>query len=573
MSELRGLGRHARLADEEFPTQTIPVITEPERLRSAWLFPVLVLAVLGAAGGWALLYHDSTDVRIGVVGGWIVATALVLLWNHRIRDAAATHGKAETRVLLQHSEYQRQRAEQRASLLEQETQQLRAGLAAADEQGRGRRERYTALLSDLFDDATNRWPDATPWPTAEQAADTSGEPVQDDAVVASIARLRELLSGVRPEIAAGSPPPGIAQVMVDIGRRTQDFTHRAIEELDELIHQISDPALLRNLWAIDHLLSRLRRVSENLILIEGPTAPRQWRQPVTLLSVLRQAKAEIDQYERVQLVRPVPGTILGHVVVPLAHLVAELLENGAAFSKPETPVKLSARRVTAGIAVSIDDEGFGLTDAALDRANDLLRSDIGIESLVYEGRLVGLWVVAHIAGMYGMRVELSRNIFGGTTAAIVIPPTLLHETEDATGTDAQLEAVAPVPEVAEAELPSRVAVEPPVRRVAPALPARPAPALPPAPTSDAPGEQADPAGELPPLPKRPAGTASMAAQLRAPRSTGAAAPAAPAESATMAAFLTTTQAIRAGTAQPGRSGQADDGAQPGNPQGGHHDDR
>lgn len=548
------------------------MIIEPDRPRPAWLFPVLVLALLGVAGGWALLYHDSTDVVIGVAGGWVAATALVLYWNHRVRDAAQARGKAEARIMLQHTDYQLLRAGQRASLLEQETQQLRAGLAAADQSARDQRDRYSTLLRDLLDEVTNRWPDVTPWPTAGQAVDASGQPVQDDAVVVTITRLRELLSGVRPEIAASSPPPGFARVMVDIGRRTQDFTHRAIEELDELIHKISDPVLLRNLWAIDHLLSRLRRVSENLILIEGPTAPRQWRRPVTLLSVLRQAKAEIDHYERVQLVRPVPGIVLGHVVVPLAHLVAELLENGANFSKPESPIRLSARQVTAGIAIGIDDEGFGLTDAALDRANDLLSSDIGIESLVYEGRLVGLWVVAHIAGMYGMRVELSRNIFGGTTASIVIPPTLLHESGDAagaagstagTGTGTQVAAVAAAPEVVD-PAPGDVPVEPDPDHGGPsALPATPVPQVPD-------GEQPDAGGGLPPLPKRPSGTASMAAQLRSARPGATAAPAAPAESAAMAAFLSTTQAIRAGTAQ---SGSSDDAAHPGDGQGGHHDER
>lgn len=540
------------------------MIIEPDRHRLAWLFPVLVLALLGVAGGWALLYHDSATVVIGVAGGWVAATALVLYWNYRVRNAAEAHGKAEARIRLQHTDYQLLRAEQRASLLEQEAQQLRAGLAATDQSARNRQEQYSALLGDLLDETAHRWPDATAWPTAEQAADTSGKSGHDDVVVVTIARLRELLRGVRPEITAGSPPPGFARVMVDIGRRTQDFTHRAIEELDELIHKISDPTLLRNLWAIDHLLSRLRRVSENLILIEGPTAPRQWRRPVTLLSVLRQAKAEIDHYERVHLVRPVPGTILGHVVVPLAHLVAELLENGADFSKPETPIKLSARHVTAGIAISIDDEGFGLTDTALDRANELLRSDIGIESLIYEGRLVGLWVVAHIAGMYGMRVELSRNIFGGTTASIVIPPTLLHEPEDAadaersaTATGTQIEAVAAPPVVD--PTPSRVAVE----RVPAALPAAPA-------QKALSSEQPDPGGVLPPLPKRPPGTASMATQLRSPRSAATAAPAASAESSTMAAFLSTTQAIRSGTAQPG---SPDDSDHSSDAQGGHRDER
>jgi signal transduction histidine kinase len=587
VSDLQRSGRHALDADEEFPTETIPVITEPDNVReSSWVAPIVVLAVLGVVGAGALVLYRSDTVLIGVACGWVVATALVLYWGSRVRGSTEAFGRSAAEAELREVVYELTQAQRKLVTLERARQDLRAGLADVDGAARARQVQYAELLRDLVDQTANRWPVAPPPEQQVGQVLAAGSGPDEDPVVAGIGRLRELLGGlavpvVRSEVGFGpAPEPGFARVLVNVGRRTQDFAHRAIEELDELIHKISDPALLRYLWAIDHLLSRLRRVSENLILIEGPTAPRQWRQPVTLLSALRQAKAEIDNYERVQLLRPIPGTVLGHVVVPLAHLVAELLENAANYSKPESPIKLSARQVTAGIAVSVDDEGFGMPDGTLDRANDLLNSDIDVDTLVQEGRLVGLWVVAHIARMYGMRVELSRNIFGGTTASIVIPPTLIHEPEEVAAAAPAAAAVETIETKAVAE--PVVAPAPVIEPVAPVV-AEPEPepvavyAEPagwPTESPDVPGSEESVADDgLPPLPKRPPGTQSMVAQLRSPNTAAppAAAPTTPPASAAMANFLMATQAIRAdGTdsgERPDSVDDVDDAAQPGDSQG------
>lgn len=607
MSELHRSGRHAldkaRTA-KEFPTEPIPVIVEPGAARQpSWIPPVIVLAAVGVIAGGALVVYRSNYVTIGAGCAWVAATGLVLYWNSRVRNAAELRGRARAQVELRNIGYQLDQAQRSASALKQENDRLRGGLANADRSARNRWDKYAELLRDLHSQAANRWPAAAG--AARHTDDvpataSAGARPDDDPVIASIAALRDLLGALAVpatsgEIAPGSTPdPGFRQVLVDVGRRTQDFAHRAIEELDELIHRISDPELLRYSFAIDHLLSRLRRVSENLILIDGPTAPRQWRQPVTLLSALRQAKAEIDHYDRVQLVRPIPGTVLGHVVVPLAHLVAELLENAANYSKPESGIKLRGRYVTAGIAVSVDDEGFGMSDATLDRANELLNTDNDVTTLVREGRLVGLWVVANIARMYGMRVELSRNIFGGTTASVVIPPALIHEPADvddgqpaasARGPAVPTEAAAvSVVDTVDADRADHYGSgQPGVYEAEPAevgMPGR-AGAEPRSgddgqtgdwPTDESPdtpgGEESIPEGALPPLPKRPPGTASMASQLRTPATTTTTTSPAPAASPAIANFLLATQAIRAeGTAQLDSS---DDGAHPGDSQGDPH---
>jgi signal transduction histidine kinase len=232
--------------------------------------------------------------------------------------------------------------------------------------------------------------------------------------------------------AADNPAHGdpLQQLTVfgNLGRRQQSLVHRAIRMLDELEQQVEDPDLLKGLFAIDHLVTRIRRQTENLVVLGGATAPRQWSVPLTMVAVLRSAIAEVEQYNRVKLVLPIKGTLRGHAVAEIIHLLAELIENATVFSDPDTTVMLRARHVTAGLAIEVEDRGLGMNVDDLDRINELLsgaaNADIG--ELLADG-LIGLWVVAQLCRRNGVKARLHTNIFGGISADIVIPHGLLGE--------------------------------------------------------------------------------------------------------------------------------------------------
>ncbi|TDE54092.1 ATP-binding protein [Nonomuraea mesophila] len=258
------------------------------------------------------------------------------------------------------------------------------------------------------------------------------------------------------------------EVFVNLALRMQSLSHRAMRGLDELENQVEDPELLKGLFRVDHLSTRLRRQAESLAVIGGAVPRRQWSKPVATYEILRSAIAEVEYFSRVKVVPPVEGAVDGAAAADIIHLLAELVENATKFSPPHTQVLLHAETVTAGLAIEIEDRGLGMTRDTQRRLNDILaapeRTDI--DELVQDGR-IGLLVVSALSRRHKIVVKVQTNIYGGTQTIVVIPNELLNvETQ---------EPVSRQPASAE-----------PSDR-APAAPPAPAPAVPPSPGASAPG--------------------------------------------------------------------------------------
>ncbi|CAL9371341.1 ATP-binding protein [Streptomyces sp. Tu 3180] len=224
------------------------------------------------------------------------------------------------------------------------------------------------------------------------------------------------------------------EVFVNLARRLQSLVHREILILDELENEIEDPDLLKGLFHVDHLATRIRRHAENLAVLGGAVSRRQWSNPVPMTEVLRSAIAEVEQYSRVKLVPPVEGTLRGHAVADVIHLLAELVENATVFSAPHTQVLLRADLVTAGLAVEVEDRGLGMPAGEQDRMNALLADpdQVNVASLLADGR-IGLFVVSQLAKRHGIHVRLQTNIYGGVQAVLVVPQALLGTEPGAVG--------------------------------------------------------------------------------------------------------------------------------------------
>lgn len=214
-------------------------------------------------------------------------------------------------------------------------------------------------------------------------------------------------------------------VFVNIAQRLHALVNRALARLDDLESEVEDPDLLGGLFGVDHLVTQFRRQVESLAVMGG-AVPRRINKPVPLPTVLRQGVAEIEQYARVRVIQPPEGTLPGYAAAEVIHLLAELVENAARFSAPETQVTLRAERVPAGLAIEIDDRGLPMAPEKLDRMNRLLtRPDqFDIREQLEDGR-IGLFVVAQIARRHDIDVALRRNIYGGTQAVVVLPSALL----------------------------------------------------------------------------------------------------------------------------------------------------
>jgi hypothetical protein len=218
------------------------------------------------------------------------------------------------------------------------------------------------------------------------------------------------------------------EIFMNLARRMQSLVHREIEMLDSLEAQVEDPDLLKGLFTVDHLATRMRRQSESLAVLGGSVSRRQWTRHVTMHEVLRAAVAEVEQYSRVKIVPPVEGLVRGPAVADIIHLIAELVENATKFSAPRTQTLLRAQQVTAGIAIEIEDRGLGLLATDQQRMNALLAEPgrIDLEELLRDGR-IGLYVVSTLSHRHEIRVQLQGNIYGGTSAIVVLPWALLNE--------------------------------------------------------------------------------------------------------------------------------------------------
>ncbi|MEU6455769.1 ATP-binding protein [Streptomyces sp. NPDC047065] len=262
------------------------------------------------------------------------------------------------------------------------------------------------------------------------------------------------------------------EVFVNLARRLQSLVHREISILDELENEIEDPDLLKGLFHVDHLATRIRRHAENLAVLGGAVSRRQWSNPVDMTEVLRSAIAEVEQYSRVRLVPPIDGTLRGHAVADVIHLLAELVENATLFSAPQTQVLMRASLVTSGLAVEVEDRGLGMPAAEQARMNALLADpdQVNVAHLLADGR-IGLFVVSQLAKRHGITVRLQTNIYGGVQAVLVVPQALLG-TEPGRlpgGTARPAEAAAePVP------VPPPRQQPPPMAPAVPAVPAAPA---------------------------------------------------------------------------------------------------
>ncbi len=225
------------------------------------------------------------------------------------------------------------------------------------------------------------------------------------------------------------------EVFVNLARRLQSLVHREISILDELENEIEDPDLLKGLFHVDHLATRIRRHAENLAVLGGAVSRRQWSKPVSMTEVLRSAIAEVEQYSRVKLVPPIDGTLRGHAAVAdVIHLLAELVENATVFSAPHTQVLLRVNLVTSGLAVEVEDRGLGMPAGEQSRMNALLTDpdQVNVASLLADGR-IGLFVVSQLARRHGIHVRLQTNIYGGTQAVLVVPQALLGTAQGAPG--------------------------------------------------------------------------------------------------------------------------------------------
>ncbi|MEZ0076418.1 nitrate- and nitrite sensing domain-containing protein [Planotetraspora sp. GP83] len=213
------------------------------------------------------------------------------------------------------------------------------------------------------------------------------------------------------------------QALRNLARRSQGLLQRQLRLLDAMQRRAEDPAALEELFKLDHLTTRMRRHAEGLIILSGGSAGRTRREPVAVPDTLQGAVAEVEDYTRVRVYPMPPASISGSAVADVVHLFAELIENATAYSPPHTEVSIRGEAVARGFVVEVEDRGLGLSHEERQAINEKLASPPEF-NLADTDRL-GLVVVGRLASRHGVRVELRPSPFGGTTAIVLLPATLL----------------------------------------------------------------------------------------------------------------------------------------------------
>jgi signal transduction histidine kinase len=232
--------------------------------------------------------------------------------------------------------------------------------------------------------------------------------------------------------ATGGAPAGdgLAEIVVNLARRSQSLVERQLRILDQLEMAEQDPDQLGRLFGLDHLATRMRRNAENLLVLAGADNTRIWSEPVALSNVVLAAVAEIEDYQRVRAAVPDDIQVNGGVVGDIVHLLAELIENGTCYSPPHLTVSVRAWRAIGGDEpggawILIEDGGLGMPEASIVEANERLAAPGRADTArALQGGRLGLVVVANLATRHGIQVEL-KGAEAGVAAQVWLPPRVI----------------------------------------------------------------------------------------------------------------------------------------------------
>jgi signal transduction histidine kinase len=216
-------------------------------------------------------------------------------------------------------------------------------------------------------------------------------------------------------------------MFISLSRRSVPLIERMARMVDVMEQSEDDPDQLAKLFSMDHLVTRMRRNSENLLVLAGEEPVRKWTDSVPLTDVARAAASEIEQYSRVALAVQPGIMISGQAAADVVHLLAELIENATMFSPQSTQVRVTVMELSSGgVLVEVRDDGVGVSTSRLADMNWRLDHPPVVDVSI--SRHMGLYAVARLAGRHGIRVKLRPGTPQGLSALVWLPGTLAkHE--------------------------------------------------------------------------------------------------------------------------------------------------
>jgi signal transduction histidine kinase len=240
-------------------------------------------------------------------------------------------------------------------------------------------------------------------------------------------------------------------MFISLSRRSVPLIDRLARMIDAMEQNEDDPDRLAKLFSMDHLVTRMRRNSENLLVLAGEEPVRKWTESVPLTDIARAAASEIEQYGRVALAVQPGIMISGQAAADVVHLLAELIENATLFSPQSTQVRVTVMELSSGgVLVEVRDDGVGVSPNRLTDMNWRLDHPPMVDVSI--SRHMGLYAVARLAARHGIRVKLRPGAPQGLSALVWLPGTLAKREAAAaagshSGAALGVDATGPVPGV------------------------------------------------------------------------------------------------------------------------------
>ena len=209
-------------------------------------------------------------------------------------------------------------------------------------------------------------------------------------------------------------------MFISLSRRSVPLIERLARMIDSMEQSEDDPDQLSNLFSMDHMITRMRRNSENLLVLAGEEPVRKWTESVPLSDVARAAAAEIEQYNRVALAVQPGIMVSGQAAADVVHLLAELIENATLFSPQSTQVRVTVMELNSGgVLVEVRDDGVGISAGRLADMNWRLDHPPVVDVSI--SRHMGLYAVSRLAGRHGIKVRLRPGTPQGLSALVWLP--------------------------------------------------------------------------------------------------------------------------------------------------------
>jgi signal transduction histidine kinase len=292
-----------------------------------------------------------------------------------------------------------------------------------------------ALRRTALDVAEHRLPEAVENILAEQHPEGAARrqgidpvPVFSREELGQVARAFDAVHGEAVRLAGEQAMlrENVNAMFVNLSRRSQDLVERQLSVLDRMEANEQDPETLGGLFELDHLATRMRRNSENLLVLSGHDLGDERTEPVPAEEIIGAALSEVEHYQRIELTAAPDLAIRGQATSDLVHVISELLENATLYSPPASTVTVvSAVGDDGSWQVHITDSGAGMPEPEIQRANARLATPPDVD--VEVSRRMGLFVVATLARRHDIKVRLRSADGGGLVATVLVPPELVVE--------------------------------------------------------------------------------------------------------------------------------------------------